>query len=207
MDRRSARRRQRQDRRLRIADVAAGMRAPSEPLVWRAGGPGRVAAVGWCVLFVAFADRPAGGVLADPQPGTLFFAAWTSVVAAWVCCRLGMWRVTADRDGVHIRRFWAVRFLPWSVIGRVELRRDGFLEFVGPDTETMAGSFLPLWASRRFRRSSSGIQAADTLTVLSCHADLRPRAHAGRAVKGAAFADWALPLGVVLFAATEVVHR
>ncbi|MET9426546.1 hypothetical protein [Streptomyces sp. NPDC003036] len=207
MDRRSAQRRKRRERRLRIEELAVGMEAPSGPLVWRAGRIGRIAAAGWCVVFVAFGDRPAGGFLADPQPGPLFFAVWTSVVAAWVCCRLGMWRITAGLDGVHIRRFWTVRYLQWSVIGRVELRRDGFLEFFGPGTAPMAGFFLPLWASRPLRRSSVGTQAADTLTVLSRRSDLRPKGHAGRAVTGGAFAWWALPLAAVLFTAAELLHR
>ncbi|MET9803562.1 PH domain-containing protein [Streptomyces sp. NPDC006368] len=207
MDRRSAQRRERQERRLRIEELAAGMEAPSGPLVWRAGWIGGVTAAGWCVVFVAFVDRPAGGFLADPQPGPLFFAVWTSVVAAWVCCRLGMWRITADLDGVHIRRFWAVRYVPWSVIDRVELRRDGFLEFLGPGPVPMAGFFLPLWASRPLRRSSVGTQAADALTALSRRPDLRPKGQAGRAVTGGAFAWWTLPLAVALFAAAELLHR
>lgn len=207
VDRRGARRRQRRERRLRIEELAAGMEAPSGPLVWRAGWTGGVAAAGWCAVLVAFADRPANGFLADPRPGPLFFAVWTSVLAAWVCCRLGMWRITADLDGVHIRRFWAVRCVPWSVIDRVELRRDGFLEFFGPGAAPMAGLFLPLWASRPLRRSSVGTQAADTLTVLSGRPDLRPKGQAGRAVTGGAFVWWALPLAAALFTAAELLRR
>ncbi|MFI2369403.1 hypothetical protein [Streptomyces sp. NPDC018833] len=158
-------------------------------------------------MFVAFVDRPAGGVLADPQPGSLVFAGWTSVVAAWVCCRLGMWRVAADREGVHVRRFWAVRCIPWSAIGHVELRRDGFLGFSGPEAEVLAGSFLPPWANRLLRRTSHGSHVADTLTVLSRHPELRPQGQAVRAVTGVAFVWWVLPLAVVLFAATEILHR
>lgn len=104
---------------------------PSEPYVWRAGWPARVAAAGACLLFVVLAERPHGGTPADPRPGAVFFAVWTSLVVGWLCCRVGLWRTTADRDGAHIRRMWAVTFLPWSEIGRAELRRDGLLEFVG----------------------------------------------------------------------------
>ncbi|MFJ8667613.1 hypothetical protein [Streptomyces sp. NPDC093600] len=187
-------------------ESAARVEAPAAPIVWRAGLPGRVTAVGWCVAFVAFVDRPVGGVLAEPQPSVSFFAAWSSVVAAWVCCRLGMWRIVADQKGVHVRRFWAVRCMPWLMISHVELRRDGFLGFVGPGTESLAGSFLPPWASRLLRRSNRGRNAADTLTVLARHSDLRPQGRAGR-LTGVAFVWRSLPLAVVLFAAAEVLHR
>ncbi|MER6618535.1 PH domain-containing protein [Streptomyces xantholiticus] len=161
---------------MRVEELAADMEAAPVPLVWRASLPGRGAAVGWCAVFVAFVNRPAGGVLTDPQPGSLVFSALTSVVAAWVCCRLGMWRVAADREGVHVRRFRAVRCIPWSAIGHVELRRDGFLGFSGPETEALAGSFLPPWANRLLRRTSHGTHVADTLTVLARHPELRPQA-------------------------------
>jgi hypothetical protein len=36
--------------------------------------------------------------------GILFFAVWTSLVAAYLCCHLGLWRVTADQNSVHMRR-------------------------------------------------------------------------------------------------------
>ncbi|MCZ9347593.1 PH domain-containing protein, partial [Streptomyces sp. TRM76130] len=86
----------------------------------------------------------------------MFFAVWTSLVAGWLCCRLGLWRLTADRDGVHIRRMWTVTFLPWSKIERVELRRDGMLEFVGPTRTPLAGLFLPSWADSPARRRGAG---------------------------------------------------
>ncbi len=168
------------------------------PLVWRAGWPGWIAAAGAGMLFVAFVDRPPGASLAHPQPGALLFAVWTSVVAAWLCCRLCLWRITADRDGVYIRRLWTVKYLPWSVIGRVELRNDGLLEFFGPGVEPMAGLFMPPWGSRLSGHRGTGVRAADMLTVLALHAELRPRAQADRTLTGVAFARWALPLAVVL---------
>lgn len=53
---------------------------------------------------------------------------------------------------MHIRRMWAVTFLPWSKIGRAELRRDGLLEFVGATETPPAGLFAPSWADRPARR-------------------------------------------------------
>ncbi len=179
----------------------------TEPQVWRAGWPARVAAAGSCLLFLEFVERPAGGTLAGPRSGAVFFAAWTSLVAGWLCCRVGLWRLTADRDGVHIRRMWTVTFLPWSEIGRVELRRDGLLEFVGAMEVPLAGLFLPSWADRLMGRRGAGGRAAQRLTGMARNADLRPQARAGRAATGSAFASRALPLAVALFAAAEWIHR
>ena len=180
---------------------------PPEPYVWRAGWPARVAAAGSCLLFVVLAERPHGGTLADPRPGAVFFAAWTSLVAGWLCCRVGLWRITADRDGVHIRRMWAVTFLPWSRIGRAELRRDGLLEFVGATEIPLAGLFAPSWADRLARRRGAGVRAAQVLTEMARSPDLRPQVRAGRAATGSAFAPRALPLAVAVFAAAECIHR
>lgn len=112
---------------------------------------GRLASLVWCLSFVAMTDRPDGASLAHPEPGDLFFAAWTSLVAAWIMCRFSMWRITADRSGVYVRRMWSTRFIAWSVIGRVVLRRDGLLEFLGPQESPMAGLFLPPWLARLSR--------------------------------------------------------
>lgn len=180
---------------------------PAEPHVWRAGRLARAAAAGTCLLFLAFVERPSGGTLADPRPGAVFFAAWTSLVAGWLCCRVGLWRLTADRDGVHIRRMWTVTFLPWSKIGRVELRRDGLLEFSGATEIPLAGLFLPSWADRLMGRRGTGARAAQVLTEMARSADLRPQTRAGRAATGSAFAPRALPLAVALYAAAEWINR
>ncbi|MGC9472955.1 hypothetical protein ACP4I1_02180 [Streptomyces sp. WG4] len=98
-------------------------------------------------------------------------------------------------------------FLPWSEIGRVELRRDGLLEFVGAMEIPLAGRFLPSWADRLMGRRGAGCRAAQRLTGMARNADLRPQARAGRAATGSAFASRALPLAVALFAAAEWIHR
>ncbi|MFI6106312.1 hypothetical protein [Streptomyces sp. NPDC051310] len=144
---------------------------------------------------------------AGPQPGSLFFAAWTSVVAAWVGCRLGMWRVAADRQGVHVSRFWAVRCVPWSAMGHVELRRDGLLEFAGPCLEHPGRLFAAAMGKPSARSIQPRTRMADTLTVFSLYPGLRSQSRADRAAKGTAFAWWGLPLAVVLFAAAEIRHR
>jgi hypothetical protein len=93
--------------------------------------------------------------------------------------------------------------LPWSLIDRVELRNDGLLEFFGPGADPMAGLFMPPWASRLTGHRGTGARAADMLTVLAHHADLRPGAQADRTLTGTAFASWALPMAVVLHVLAE----
>ncbi len=184
------------------------MAAPEVPLVWGAGWGGRATAAAWCVVFVVLADQPSGAGLAHPQPGHLISALWSSLVVGWLCSWLALWRITADRDGVYIRRLWSTRFLPWSTISRVEMRHDGQLEFFGPEKEPMAGLFAPPWLSRVVRRSGRGGQAAaDTLTAIARHSHLRPTAQAERALIGSELVRWAVALAGGLYIAAEFLHR
>ncbi|MFI9603015.1 PH domain-containing protein [Streptomyces sp. NPDC052043] len=205
---RAERRRQaRKERRDRVEELAGVMTAPEAPLVWGAGWGGKVASAVVCAVFVLLAEHPDGGSLAHPRPGGLFFAVWSSLCMGWACCMLALWRVTADRDGVYIRRLWSTRLLPWSTITRVEMRHDGQLEFFGRHTpEPMAGLFAPPWLSRAVR-SDRGSRAADTLSAMALHSDLRPTARVERGAIGTGIARWAVLLAVVLYLAGELLHH
>ncbi|PZH21038.1 hypothetical protein C1I97_00520 [Streptomyces sp. NTH33] len=187
------------------------MVAPEVPLVWGAGWGARATAAVWCVVFVVLADLPAGASLAHPQPGPLISALWSSLIVGWLCSWLALWRITADRDGVYIRRLWSTRFLSWSTISRVEMRHDGQLEFFGPERpgkEPMVGLFSPPWLSRVVRRSGRrGLAAADTLTAMARHSHLRPTAQAERALIGSGLARWAVALAAGLYVAAAFLHR
>lgn len=196
----------RREQRERVEELAAEMRAPEEPLVWRAGRQGRLVGLVWCLSFVALTDRPDGARLAHPDPGALFFAVWTSLVAAWIACRFSMWRITADRSGVYLRRMWSTRFIAWSVIGRVEIRRDGLLEFIGPQQAPMSGLFMPPWLARLLLRPGTGGLTADTLTAMARHSHLRPIAQAPHQAGGSAFVRWAIPLAIILYSAMETLR-
>ncbi|MBW5480361.1 hypothetical protein [Streptomyces bambusae] len=205
---RGARRREmRLAQRDRVQALAATVEPPTEPLVWRSGTTARIAAVLWCVTFAALTVPPVGGSLAAPDIGGLVFAVWTSLVAGWAACRVALWRVTADRDGVRVRRLWSTTFLSWSVISHVEARRDGLLEFVGPPGEPMGGLFRPPWLSRRLGLPDTLGEVADTLTAMALHPRLRAPAEADRALSGTPFARWAIPLGLLLCLARDLVHR
>lgn len=110
-----------------------------------------------------------------------------------------MWRITADRSGVYLRRMWSTRFIAWSVIGRVEIRRDGLLEFIGPQRAPVAGLFMPPWLARLLRRPGTGGLTADTLTAMARHSHLRPAAQDPRPAGGLAFVRWAVPSAVILY--------
>ncbi|WP_228980248.1 PH domain-containing protein [Streptomyces sp. DH12] len=191
----------RRAKRARVALLAASATAPPEPVRWGAGWGGRVCGAVVFAVYVASVHRPEGAGLARPEPGAFLFALWTSLVLAWAVCRLALWRVTADRDGIHVRRMWSTRLLAWPVVGRVDLRHDGVLECFGPRGSTLFGTFAPPWLARLARRDCPGQRAADLLTAMSLHPHLRPTGRVPRRAARAGFARWALPLGALVHAA------
>ncbi|MGW3494141.1 hypothetical protein [Streptomyces sp. NPDC001020] len=205
---RAQRRRQaRQERRARVERLAETMTAPEAPLVWGAGWRGKATGAALAVVLVALDYAPAGASLAHPQPGLLLRALWAWLVLAFPCCWLALWRITADRDGVYIRRMWATRFLPWSRIGHVEMRRDGQLGFIGPAAEPkVAGLFAPPWLSRLTGRVGTGAQAADTLTAMALHSHLRPTAQADRVLTVGGIVRWVILVAPVLYLAAGFLH-
>ncbi|WP_445529626.1 PH domain-containing protein [Streptomyces cyslabdanicus] len=203
---RAERRRQaRKERRDRVEELAGSMTAPEAPLVWGAGWGGKMVSAVVCAVFVLLTEHPEGGSLTHPRPVGLVVSVWSSLFVGWACCWPALWRVTADRDGVYIRRLWSTRLLPWSTITRVEMRHDGQLEFFGRHTpEPMAGLFAPPWMSRVVR-SDRGSRAADTLSAMALHGDLRPTARVERRPTGTGIAPWVVLLAVVLYLAVELL--
>ncbi|GAA3619495.1 PH domain-containing protein [Streptomyces chitinivorans] len=125
---------------------------------------------------------------------------WAALVWAWLCCRMALWRITADADGVRMRRWLRPRRLPWDRIHTVEHRRDGALEFVAADGErAIAGAFAPPALLRPLRLSATRRRAADRLALMARHPELRPpRAATGREV-GLPLLVWsAVPLGLLV---------
>jgi hypothetical protein len=201
---RERRRAARRARRERLADMAARMSAPSAPLSWGPGWAGRCMAAAWFVLAVTFGPRPYQEGLVEPSPGDWLFLAWAALVWSWIFCRLALWRITADRSGVWVRRFWSVKHIPWDVIRRVDLRHDGTLELVGRHPELMAGTFAPLWSRRALRLSGSGEAVADTLTLMAQDSRLRPEADVELALRGRPYALWA-PIPLTALVAAQLI--
>ncbi|MFI1014774.1 hypothetical protein [Streptomyces sp. NPDC020965] len=197
---------ERREQRVRVERLAATLSAPSAPVVRGATWRGRTAAIAAAMLFVVTVERPAGASVLHPRPGDLFLAVWMSLFVAWLLCRLALWRVIADREGVYLRRLWSVKLLPWQLISRVELRRDGQLDFIGGGPDLAGGFFAPPWLTRITRRTGTGNAAADTLTAMARHSHLRPTAQVDRRGRGQGYVRWVIPLAVVLYAATELLR-
>lgn len=199
--RRNARRQRRRIREQRLTVPAQESLRPEAPPRWHAGWGGRVLAVLWGVQFLWFVVRPVIETKAENTPGDRISLLWTSLVATWVACRVGMWRVSAGRSGVWIRRFWTVTFLPWQQISRVDMRRDGLLDFFDGHKQPMAGLYGPAWLNRVLGRPDAGQRTADILTVMARHPHLRPGTDPDRRLRGRPFAVWSpLPLSVIALA-------
>lgn len=202
--RRDDRRRRHRIREQRLTVLARETAPPAVPPSWHAGWGGRVIAALWCVQFLWFVVRPVGAEEADNTPGDWIFLVWASLVATWVACRVGMWRVSAGRSGVWIRRFWTVTFLPWQQVSRVDMRRDGLLEFFDGGEQPMAGLYGPAWLNRFLGRPDAGQRAADILTIMSRHPHLRPGTDPDRRLRGTPFAVWS-PLAVCVSALVSLI--
>jgi hypothetical protein len=202
--RRDARRQRHRIREQRLTVLAQETAPPAAPPSWRAGRGGRVLAILWCGQFLWFVVRPVVEEKADSTPGDWIFLGWATLVATWMACRLGMWRVTAGRSGVWIRRFRTVTFLPWQQVSRVDMRRDGLLEFFDGHAQPTAGLYGPAWLNRILGRPAAGQGAADILTIMARHPRLRPGTDPDRRLRGTPFAVWS-PLALGIVALTSLI--
>ncbi|MCC9706664.1 hypothetical protein E4N62_16130 [Streptomyces sp. MNU76] len=199
--RRDSRRQRREVREQRLGLLARESAPPAAPPSWRAGRGGRALAVLWCAQFLWFVVRPGVEERTGTTPGDWISLGWATMFATWMACRLGMWRVSAGHSGVWIRRFWTVRFLPWQQLSRVDMRRDGLLEFFDGHRQPMAGLYGPAWLNRILGRPDTGQETADVLTVMARHPRLRPVTDPDRRLRGTPFVVWSpLALGVVALA-------
>ncbi|MCF4139451.1 hypothetical protein L1856_25790 [Streptomyces sp. Tue 6430] len=202
--RRDGRRRRRHIRERRLGVLAREATAPPAPPCWRAGRGGRLLAVLWGAHFLWFVAGPAVGRNAGNSFGDWIFLGWATLVAMWMTCRTGMWRVCAGRSGVWITRFRTVMFLPWEEISRVDMRRDGLLEFFAGPRQVLAGLYAPARLTRMFGRPDAGQRTADVLTVMARHPHLRPETDPDRRLSGPPFAVWS-PLALCALALAALV--
>ncbi|MGA6173930.1 hypothetical protein ACPEIF_27215 [Streptomyces sp. NPDC012600] len=196
-------REQARERRLRHEALAGTITPASAPLVWRPGWGCRVLAAVWfgvLVLFTPFFYGQDGQDLAAFRPVDWFFRVWAVAVALWILARLGMWRITADRDGVSVPGFFTVARIPWADVGEAVPRRYGFVS-VGHRT---AGAFTPPVLARLLRRPVAVEEVADHLTVLARHPGLRPTGKAGPRTRGLPYIAWT-PLPFLVIAALHLL--
>ncbi|WP_410537125.1 PH domain-containing protein [Streptomyces sp. KL2] len=193
---REARRARRLERERRLAELLPHMPPANGPVVLRAGWGGRAAGAAFAAGMLLWGAEPGSG----ESPGDWIARVWAALVWAWLCCRMALWRITADADGVLVRRWLGPRRLPWGWIRTVEHRRDGALEFGMADGErVIAGAFAPPALRRLLRLPATGQRAADRLALMARHPALRPpRAATGRGA-GLPLLVWsAVPLGLLV---------
>ncbi|SEQ52084.1 PH domain-containing protein [Streptomyces radiopugnans] len=196
---REARRTRRLGRERRLAELLPHMPPADGPVVLRAGWGGRAAGAAFAAGMLLRGAEPGSG----ESPGDWIVLVWAALVWAWLCCRMALWRIVADADGVLVRRWLRPRRLPWDRIRTVEHRRDGALEFGTADGErVIAGAFAPpalRLLLRSLRLPATGRRAADRLALMVRQPALRPpRAATGREA-GLPLLVWsAVPLGLLV---------
>ncbi|MGK5497684.1 PH domain-containing protein [Streptomyces sp. URMC 125] len=193
--RQEARRVRRLERERGLAELLPRTPSATGPLVLRAGWGGRAAGAAFVAGMLLWGMEPGSG----QSPGDWIVLVWAALVWAWLCCRMALWRITADAGGVQVRRWLGPQRLPWDRIRTVEHRRDGALEFEAADGErVIAGAFAPPALQRLLRLPVTGQRVADRLVLMARHPELRPpRAATGREA-GLSLLVWsAVPLGLL----------
>ncbi|MFJ5213399.1 hypothetical protein ACIP98_01645 [Streptomyces sp. NPDC088354] len=157
----------------RVAEAAAAMKPATGPVRWQ-GGP--VARAGGGLTLLALGAVPA-------VPGFLGDNWWH-----WILCVVGTvtigsdavglirWRVTADADGLWVRRSWRTRHVPWSEVTRVDRTSGGDLvvrRTNGLDDLRLGSVGDPRWERLR-GRPSPATRAAAELTAMIRDPELRP---------------------------------
>lgn len=165
-----------------------------EPVVWRARWGGLLVAallLGKTVHYSRLAEPLAPGVRGVLE--WLLLQAGVTLVWACFACAVGNWGVVAHRPGIWVRRAGSTRHVDWERIERVDVGRFGRLGIRLKDQDEpwlVAGFFLPPALCRALRLRDGAQEAADLLTVLALHPELRPRGGAGHRRLGHPWVIW-----------------
>ncbi len=165
-----------------------------EPVVWRARWGGTLTAallMGQIIRYSGRAEPFAPGVRGVLE--WLFLQAGVTLIWAWFACAVGNWGVVAHRPGIWVRRAGPTRHVDWERIERVDVGRFGRLDVRLKDQDEpwlVAGFFLPPVVCRVLRLRDGAQEAADLLTVLALHPELRPRGGAGHRRLGHPWVVW-----------------
>ncbi|MFD3453786.1 PH domain-containing protein [Streptomyces sp. NPDC058691] len=157
----------------RVAEAAAALRSGAGPVRWRSGPVSRIAGV--LVLMGLAAVLASHDYLGDS------WWHWTLWLAGcWMfgadAVGLIMWRITADADGLRLRRHLRTRHVPWAEVTRVVTTPSGDMAFRranGLDDIRWDGVTIPSW-ERALRRPSPATRAAAELTAMIRDPGLRP---------------------------------
>ncbi|MFJ4849146.1 hypothetical protein [Streptomyces sp. NPDC088733] len=165
--------RHRREAEARVAEAAAGMKPATGPVRWQSGP------LKWAVGVPAL--MLLGAVPAVPHVLDGNWWHWILWVAGiWgigsESVLLIRWRITADADGLWIRRYWKSRLVPWAEVSRVDRTSGGDLvvrRTKGLDDLRLDNVSSPRWERLR-RRPSPATHAAAELTAMVRHPELRP---------------------------------
>ncbi|MDK1475466.1 hypothetical protein QNO07_18920 [Streptomyces sp. 549] len=186
---RSARRRADEGaREERLRALARELVAPERAVAWRArwGGWLVAALLLWhTVRFARDAEPLALGFWS--VLGWAAFQVGVCLIWAFMACAVGHWGVAAHRPGVWVRGPGASRHVDWDRIEGVGVTDHGRLEMKlrkdpdDPDADRWlaVGFFVPPVLCRFLRRRDTAQEAADLLTVMANHPELRPLRGAG----------------------------
>jgi hypothetical protein len=149
----------------RVRAELAAEHAPSGPVSWRAGPVARsmaaLLALGVVAVFLALF----GGISRPFYLGVLCLACWYLLDA---CRRLGVWRITADPDGLRLTSLWWTRRVRWADATGIEYTFAGELVVTcrpGVPDIRIGGLGVPR-LERRLRRPSHPALAAAQATVM-----------------------------------------
>jgi hypothetical protein len=100
------------------------------------------------------------------------------------------WRITADRSGLWLAGAYKVRHLSWDEL-RAVVYTGGVIEIRRADGKTWEPSLGWPWMERRLRLRPSYVRAAEEISAMHTHPELRP-------TEESPARDHGLPLGPVL---------
>ncbi|MDK1476451.1 hypothetical protein QNO07_24080 [Streptomyces sp. 549] len=172
------RRRPRRQKERRRLDALAEATGPlPQPVGWSAGVGSHLLAV-LCCVNLALITASSVHLYEVSLSGTPRLVFGAMLVATWLhfACSLANWSLAAGRSGVWVRNAWGTRFLSWQDFTRVKSVYLGAV-VVGDgdgDRDRTVGRFLPGLLSRLLRRPDEARRAADLLTLMKRHPELRP---------------------------------
>lgn len=158
----------------RVLAESAAVPAAAGPVSWHAGPLARLMAALLALAGLAVFAVLLGGAGPWLYRAALFLACWYLLDA---CRRLGVWRLTADAEGLRIHSLWWARQVRWDDVTGVDYTLAGELVISrGPGVpEIRIGGVGVPRLERHLRRPSRPALAAAQATVMLRTPARRPR--------------------------------
>jgi hypothetical protein len=173
-----------------VGRIAASMQPVARPMRWGPSVFTRCAALLGAVIAAAVIKF----ILDEVKAGTLGWHVLPTLGLAFVPGSLATflnWRITADRSGLWLAGAYKVRYLAWEELRAAVYTSGGVLEIRRADGKTWAPSLGWLWMERRLGLRPSYLRAAEEISAMHAHPELRPTEESPARAHG-------LPLGPLL---------